>query len=97
MTNPFDMELFLCGVLNGSHATRQRHIKQAQIMQVAIKQRWKRNNPWSWQLKHVNWFLRYHLKDHANVSRYRYRQSVLLILRRLGREETWSHRLGDSR
>lgn len=29
MSKPFDMELFLGGMLTGSHATRQRHLRQA--------------------------------------------------------------------
>lgn len=32
MTIAFDMELFLAGVLNGSHATRFRHIRQAKAI-----------------------------------------------------------------
>jgi len=32
MSKPFDMELFLAGVLTGSHATRQRHLRQAKII-----------------------------------------------------------------
>jgi hypothetical protein len=45
MSKPFDMELFLAGVLIGSHATRQRHVRQAKIIQVAIAERWQRENP----------------------------------------------------
>ena len=61
MTKPFDMALFLSGVLTGSKATQQRHLRQARAMQVAIQQRWQRDNPWTWQLKHVRWFLTQHL------------------------------------
>ena len=35
MSKPFDMELFLAGVLTGSHATRQRHLK----LQIAGSER----------------------------------------------------------
>lgn len=31
MSKPFDMELFLAGVLSGSRATQQRHLRQARI------------------------------------------------------------------
>lgn len=41
----FDIELFLAGALVGSHATRQRHLRQAKIIQVAIAERWHRENP----------------------------------------------------
>jgi hypothetical protein len=41
MSKPFDMELFLAGVLIGSHATRQRHVRQAKIIQAAIAERWQ--------------------------------------------------------
>ncbi|HCS45499.1 MAG TPA: hypothetical protein DIW52_22170 [Pseudomonas sp.] len=56
MTKPFDMVLFLSGVLSGSKVTQQRHLRQARIMQAAIQQRWQHDNPWTWQLKHVRWF-----------------------------------------
>jgi len=52
-----DMALFLNGVLAGSKRTQQRHLRQARIMQAAIKRRWQRDNPWTWQLKHMQWFL----------------------------------------
>jgi len=32
----FDMEVFMAGVLTGSHATRQRHVRQAKIIQAEI-------------------------------------------------------------
>ncbi|WP_413793975.1 MULTISPECIES: hypothetical protein [unclassified Pseudomonas] len=57
MTKPFDMALFLSGVLTGSKVTQQHHLRQAQIMQAAIQQRWQRDNPWTSQLKHVRCFL----------------------------------------
>lgn len=36
MIRPFDLELFLVGVLTGSRATRQRHLRQAKTIQAAI-------------------------------------------------------------
>jgi hypothetical protein len=47
MSTPFDMELFLAGVLTGPHATRERHLRQAKAIQAAIASRWHRNNPWT--------------------------------------------------
>ena len=85
MTKPFDMELFLSGVLTGSKVTQQRHLRQARIMQAAIQQRWQRDNPWAWHLKHVRWFLIHHLKDHSEATRYYYRLTSLLILKKLGK------------
>ena len=84
MTKHFDMALFLSGVLTGSKATQQRHMRQARIMQAAIQQRWKRDNPWTWQLKHVRWFLAHHLKGHSDATRYYYRLTALLVWKRLG-------------
>lgn len=84
MTKPFDTALFLSGVLTGSQVTQQRHLRQARIMQAAIQQRWQRDNPWTWQLKHVRWFLTQHLKDHSGAIRYSYRLTALLIWKRLG-------------
>lgn len=84
MSKPFDMTLFLSGTLAGSKTTQQRHLRQALIMQAAIQQRWQRDNPWTWQLKHVRWFLAQYLKDHSEASRYYYRLTASLILKRRG-------------
>ncbi|MCP1512896.1 hypothetical protein [Pseudomonas rhodesiae] len=85
MNKPFDIALFLSGVLTGSKAAQQRHLRQARTMQAAIQQRWQRNNPWSWQPKHLRWFLSQHLKDHSDATRYYYRLTAQLIWKRLGR------------
>ena len=85
MTKPFDMALFLSGVLTGSKATQQRHLRQARAMQAAIQQRWQRDNPWTWQLKHVRWFLAHHLKDRSEATRYYYRMTAMLVWKRLSK------------
>ncbi|MGF7113053.1 hypothetical protein QF017_002554 [Pseudomonas laurylsulfatiphila] len=85
MTKSFDMGLFLDAVLTGSHATQQRHIRQAQAMQKAIRQRFGRDNPWSWQLKHFRWFEEQHLKTHSPATRYYYQLTKWLIIKRLGK------------
>ncbi|WP_437882853.1 hypothetical protein [Pseudomonas sp. LRF_L74] len=79
MSKPFDMELFLQGVLTGSHATRQRHIRQAKTMQAAIQKRFGRDNPWRWQLKHYRWFEQQYLKDRSASTRYYYQLTVRII------------------
>ncbi|MEX5625342.1 hypothetical protein [Pseudomonas marginalis] len=87
MNKRFDMALFLSGVLSGSKVTQQRHLRQAQIMQAAIQQRWQRGNPWTWQLKHVRWFLLHHLKGRSDATRYYYLLTARLVLKRLGSKE----------
>ncbi|WP_025754275.1 MULTISPECIES: hypothetical protein [unclassified Pseudomonas] len=84
MSKTFDMTLFLSGVLIGSVATKQRHLKQARIMQAAIRRRWQRDNPWTWQFKHVRWFLDHHLRNHSDASRYYYHLTAMLIWKRRG-------------
>lgn len=88
MSIPFDMDLFLAGVLTGSHATRQRHLRQAQVIQAAIAERWQRESPWSWQKKHVAWFLEHRLAERSETTRYYYFLTARLIQIRLGK--TWS-------
>ncbi|MFP3333679.1 hypothetical protein SB761_23490 [Pseudomonas sp. SIMBA_064] len=83
MSKPFDMALFLSGVLAGSKSTQQRHLRQARIMQEAIQRRWQRDNPWTWRLKHVRWFLNRNLKNHSRASRYYYRLTASLIWKRM--------------
>ncbi|EKT4458190.1 MULTISPECIES: hypothetical protein [Pseudomonas] len=87
MSKPFDMEWFLAGVLSGSHATRQRHLRQAKAIHTAIAERWQRETPWSWQRKHVAWFLEHCLDRHSELTRYYYLLTVRLITRRL--EKSW--------
>lgn len=88
MSKPFDMDLFLAGVLTGSHATRQRHLRQAKAIQTAIAQRWRIETPWGWQRKHVNWFLEHHLDRHSEAARYYYLLTVRLLNLRL--KKTWA-------
>lgn len=87
MSKPFDMELFLAGVLTGSHATRQRHVRQAKIIQAEIAGRWQRETPWVWQRKHVAWFLDHCLGQRSEATRYYYVLTVRLLARRL--EKSW--------
>jgi hypothetical protein len=49
MSKSFDMGLFLAAALTGSHATRQRHVRQAKIIQAEIAERWRLETPWAWQ------------------------------------------------
>lgn len=91
MSKPFDMELFLAGALIGSHATRQRHVRQAKTIQAAIAERWHRENPWTWQKKHVAWFLETRLSEHSRATQYYYRLTVRLLALRLG--TSWDFRL----
>ncbi|WP_248798034.1 hypothetical protein [Pseudomonas sp. MWU13-2105] len=95
MSKPFDMELFLAGVLTGSHSTRQRHLRQAKAMQMAIASRWHRDNPWTWQQKHLVWFLNLHLNQRTQPTRYYYLLTVQLVAIRLGK--TWRFERVDTR
>ncbi|MGO2288614.1 MAG: hypothetical protein ACTIOG_13575 [Pseudomonas helleri] len=82
MKAEFDMALFLSPVLKGAHATRQRHIRQAERMHEVIRERWDCATPWSWREKHVRWFLEHYLRCHAPVTRCYYEVTVKLIRRR---------------
>lgn len=85
MSKAFDMELFLAGVLTGSHTTRQRHLRQAKAIQKAIADRWQRDNPWTWQKKHLTWFLSHRGQSHAEPTHYYYLLTIRLIVSRLGK------------
>ncbi|MGY2236407.1 hypothetical protein ACW9ID_15400 [Pseudomonas gingeri] len=85
MSKPFEMELFLAGVLTGSHATRQRHLHQARIIQAEIAARWQRETPWNWQRKHVAWFLEHRIARLCEATRYYYLLTVRLLARRLSK------------
>jgi hypothetical protein len=91
MSTPFDMETFLTGVLTGSHATRQRHLRQAKTIQAEISERWNRDTPWGWKRKHVAWFLNYRLCQHSEATRYYYLLTVRLLANRL--EKSWAFNL----
>lgn len=79
------MALFLSGVLCGARATQERHLKQAQLMQAAIQNRWKRDTPWAWRDKHLRWFLTHYMAKRAISTRYYYWLTILLILQRMKR------------
>jgi hypothetical protein len=85
MSKPFDMELFLASVLTGSHATRERHLRQAKAIQAAISNRWHKDNPWAWQKKHLAWFLNHHVNSSAESTRYYYLLTIHLLTLRLGK------------
>jgi len=80
MSKPFDMELFLSAVLTGSHTTRQRHVRQAKIIEAEIAVRWQRQTPWAWQRKHVAWFLDHRLGKCSQATRYYYLLTVRLLV-----------------
>lgn len=85
MSKPFNMELFLSGVMTGSHATCQRHVRQSKVIQVEIAKRWQRATPWAWQRKHLIWFLEHHLSQRSEATQYYYTLTVRLLARRLGK------------
>ena len=86
MSKPFDMELFLAAVLTGSYATRQRHLRQAKLIQAEISERWQLETPWAWQKKHVDWFLNNHLSRRSETTRYYYSLTVRLLALRLNKD-----------
>lgn len=85
MSKSFNIEIFLTGVLTGSNATRQRHVRQAKLIHEAISKRWHLDNPWNWKRKHLLWFIEHHKKNKAEVTRYRYKLTINLIAERLGK------------
>ncbi|TFF50133.1 hypothetical protein C5609_20650 [Pseudomonas putida] len=85
MSEPFDMEVFLGGVMSGSQTTRQRHLHQAKAIQAAIAVRWHRDNPWTWRRKHLVWFLSQYVNQRAESTRYYYILTITLITLRLGK------------
>lgn len=85
MNKPFDMGLFLAAVLTGSHATRQRHLRQAKIIQTEISKRWQRETPWAWQRKHVAWFIDHYLDRRSEATRCYYMLTIGLLACRLGK------------
>ncbi len=91
MSMRFDMELFLAGILTGSHATRQRHVRQAKVIQAEIAVRWHRETPWAWQRKHLAWFLDHRMSQCSRSTRYYYVLTARLLARRL--EKSWVFRL----
>lgn len=85
MSKLFNMEVFLAGVLTGAHATRKRHLRQAIAIQAAISNRWHKENPWTWQRKHLDWFLNQHIKQLAKSTVYYYLLTINLIAIRLNK------------
>ncbi|MHC5196012.1 hypothetical protein ACYSUW_19860 [Pseudomonas frederiksbergensis] len=86
MSKPFDMELFLAGILTGSFATRKRHIRQAKVIQTAIADRWKIPNPWNWRQKHLVWFVRHRMGTRSDATKYYYWLTIQLLVVKLGKK-----------
>lgn len=74
-------------VLTGSHATRQRHVRQVKIIQAEISKRWQRETPWVWQRKHVAWFRQHRSDLRSEATRYCYLLTVRVLARQL--EKPW--------
>lgn len=87
------MKDFLGGVLRGADHTKKRHVVQASRIQKAIKERWKREHPKRWKLKHIHWFLDVYLEKSSHETRYRYWLTLQVILLRLGKTRDWEPRL----
>ncbi|CRM08991.1 hypothetical protein [Pseudomonas sp. 58 R 3] len=94
MSNPFDIEMFLIGVLTGSNITRQRHLRQAKAIQVAISNRWHKDNPWTWQRKRLDWFMHQYLHQRAESTRYYNLLTLHLLTIRLGK--AWQFKALDA-
>ncbi|UTL81857.1 hypothetical protein [Pseudomonas putida] len=90
MSKPFDMELFITGVLTGSYATRQRHLRQAKLIHAEIFERWELKTPWAWQRKHLAWFLEHRLAVRCEGTRYYYLLTVRLLARRMRKSWTFT-------
>ena len=88
-----DMNLFLRDVLTGAKASRQRHLRQAALIQQAIDQHWGLANPHRWQAKHLRWFLEEHSAALSPASRYRYWLTIVLLARRRHRLHEWQPHL----
>lgn len=84
-----NMQLFLGGVLKGAHQSRKRHLMQADVIQFAIEERWKRDHPERWQAKHIRWFLQEQLKAASPETRYRYWLTVRILVGRLNKTTDW--------
>jgi len=78
-------------MLTSSPAPRQRHLRQAKVIQAEIAARWQRETPWAWQRKHLAWFLEHHLSQRSEATRYYYLLTVRLLARRL--ETSWDFNL----
>ncbi|HRL94413.1 MAG TPA: hypothetical protein PK873_12720 [Pseudomonas sp.] len=77
------------GVLTGSPHSRKRHLMQADVIQDAIKQRWKKDCPERWKVKHIRWFLQEQAKTAAPETTYRYWLTARLLVERLGKTNDW--------
>lgn len=85
MREAFDITFFISGVLSDSKTTRQRHIKQAQFIQITISQYWCKRSPWTWQEKHIRWLLTNRLKSKSPSTRYYHYLTAKIIWRRMNR------------
>lgn len=84
-----NMQIFLGGVLTGSHQSRKRHLMQADVIQAAIELRWGRNHPKRWQAKHLRWFLQEQARTAYPETSYRYWLTARILVERLDKTNDW--------
>lgn len=67
------------------HAPASLSPSEGHSSQVAISNRWHQDNPWTWQQKHLAWFLNHDVNQHAESMCYYYLLTMHLLTFRLGK------------
>lgn len=88
-----DMKIYIGGTLTDSKATKARHLKQAEIINDKIGNRWKLTHPEQWKCKHVRWLLDEQTKTLSPETQYRYWLTIQIIVKRRNKSKDWLPRL----
>lgn len=69
------------------HPSRTLELRSGNRRQTTffIADRWRRDSPWTWQQKHLLWFLNHCLNGHAQSTCYYFVLTMRFLTKRLGR------------
>ena len=77
----------------GSSRAVHYHIRRGERIAAAIAERWRRDHPHQWRLKHVRWYLEYHSRHLTPATRYDHWRTMRVLLAAMGRLPHWEPRL----
>lgn len=84
---PFDMKLFLTGVLTGLQATRNAICDRLRLSMLQSQHAGSEKRPGLGKESSFAWFLDHHLDRRSEATRYYYKLTIRLLARRL--EKSW--------
>jgi hypothetical protein len=91
--HPTRIEILLRRAQPGKHSGVLAHIKRGQRIARRIEDRWGIREPYQWQAKHLQWFLKVETAELSPATRYDYWRTACVLTAALGRWPFWEPHL----